>query len=176
MAQKRNRNRTTSQSNTKTGIGCGVLALLLFVGGCNALLGAGDDDHTDDCAMSLTAGSAPQGWIGGGNGGGGRGFTNGGGLGDGSSGGSTGGGLDDVDVPEYKPGMDLADVTPDMQASAEAEHGDMRAVGTDYIWFDKRTNKPFPWEKKDYEKAKRKAEQGEIAKEELEEMEKAQSC
>ncbi|WP_219728395.1 hypothetical protein, partial [Streptomyces cahuitamycinicus] len=98
----------------------------------------------------------------------------------GSSGGTStssgGGGLGDVDVPDYEPGMDPEDVTPDMRATAEAEHGDMRAVGTEWIWFDKRTNKPFPWHKKAYEKAKREAKQAEVVEEELEKLEKAAAC
>jgi hypothetical protein len=65
--------------------------------------------------------------------------------------------------------MDPADVTPDMRASAEAEHGDMRAVGTELIWFDKRTKKPFPWHKKAYEKAKREADAVDAAAKALEE-------
>lgn len=167
------RSRNTRQRNNKTGIGCAVFALIFVVGGCNALLGGGDEDKkTDDCAMALAAGTGPQGWIGGGsNGGGGGGFTSGGGSSDGgssSSGGTSSGGLDDVDVPEYEPGMDVADVTADMQATAEAEHGDMRAVGTEFIWFDKRTNEPFPWHKKAYEKAKREADAVDAAADELE--------
>jgi hypothetical protein len=173
MARSRN---TRQSSNNKTGIGCGVLALLLLVGGCNQLLGIGDDEEqrTADCAMELAAGTGPKGWIGGGsNGGGGGGFTSGGSEGGGSSssGGTStgGGGLGDTDVPDYEPGMDPADVTPDMRASAEAEHGDMRAVGTELIWFDKRTNKPFPWHKKAYEKAKREADAVDAAAKALEE-------
>jgi hypothetical protein len=83
----------------------------------------------------------------------GGGFTTGGGTGgrgsDGgssSSSGSTGssGGLGDADTQDYEPGMAPADVSPDMRASAEVEHGDMRQIGTEWIWFDKRTNEPFP--------------------------------
>jgi hypothetical protein len=44
-----------------------------------------------------------------------------------------------------------------MRASAEVEHGDMRQIGTEWGWFDKRTNKPFPWHKKAYAEAKRAA-------------------
>ncbi|MER5213690.1 hypothetical protein ABT063_24740 [Streptomyces sp. NPDC002838] len=173
MARRRSNQRN---SNSKTSIGCAVFALLLLVGGCNALLGIGDDEvkKTNDCAMALAAGTGPKGWIGGGsNGGGGGGFTSGGGSGDGgsSSGGGTsssGGGSGDVDVPEYEPGMDTADVTPDMRAAAEAEHGDHRVVGTEWIWFDERTNEPFPWHKKAYNKAKREADAVEEAAEALE--------
>jgi hypothetical protein len=45
----------------------------------------------------------------------------------------------------------------------------MRAVGTELIWFDKRTNKPFPWHKKAYEKAKREADAVDAAAKALEE-------
>ncbi|PNG17587.1 hypothetical protein, partial [Streptomyces cahuitamycinicus] len=74
MARSRNNRQS---SNNKTGIGCGVLALLLLVGGCNQLLGIGDDEEqkTADCAMELAAGTGPKGWIGGGSNGGGGGFT-----------------------------------------------------------------------------------------------------
>ncbi len=158
------RSRTNNQSSNKAGIGCAAFALLLLVGGCNQLLGIGDsedDQKTKDCAMAPAAHAGPKGFIGGGNGsgGGGGGFTNGGGGSTSSSGGSSssGDGDLDVDVPDYEPGMDLADVTEDMRTQAEIDHGEMRTVGTEMIWFDKRTGKPFPWHKKAYKKAKREA-------------------
>lgn len=156
------KSRANNQKNNKTGIGCGVLALLLLVGGCNQLLGIGDSDEqkTEDCAMAPAAHAGPKGFIGGGNGnGGGGGFTSGGRGSSSSSGGSSGGvdGDLDADVPTYEPGMGLADVTPEMRDQAETDHGEMRTVGTELIWFDKRTGEPFPWHKKAYKKAKREA-------------------
>jgi hypothetical protein len=161
------------KKSNKAGIGCGVVALLLVVGGCNQLLGIGDDDSSETsstCAMAPVADNiAPDRVIGGGGNGGGWGSSGGSGS-DGSSGGSTSGGSTgglDTDTPDYEPGMDLEDVTPDMQAEAEATHRDMRTVGTEFIWFDKRTNKPFPWEEKAYKKAKKAARAIEEAEEAL---------
>lgn len=162
MAQRR----TSNQKNSKTGIGCAAVALVLLFGGCAQVLGLGDSEEqtTRDCAMAPAAQAGPQQFIGGGNGnGGGGGFTNGGGWGGGDSGSSSGGssgsdGADlDADVPDYEPGMDAADVTPEMRDQAELDHGEMRAVGTKMIWFDKRTGEPFPWYKKAYKRAKREA-------------------
>jgi hypothetical protein len=160
-----------SQRSNKTGIGCGILALLLLVGGCNQLLNLGDDESkSDDCAMAPAAHAGPPGLIGGGNGsGGGGGFTNGGSsTSSGGSSGSGSGGLD-TEVPDYEPGMDPNDVTQEMRDQAETDHGEMRAVGRDLIWFDKRTGDPFPWHKKAYEKAKREADAVEDALADLDE-------
>lgn len=44
-----------------------------------------------------------------------------------------------------------------MRAEAEGDHGDLREVGDDHIWFDERTDKPFPWHKKAYKKAEKTA-------------------
>ncbi|MET9387896.1 hypothetical protein ABZY09_44640 [Streptomyces sp. NPDC002928] len=164
MARIRPTAQTADGNRRKTQAAVAVVVLLLLAGGCNQLLTLGDSDGqtAKDCAMALAAQAAPREFIGGGGNGGG--FTNGGGFGDGGSGGglgsssSSGGSvLDDADVLEYEPGMDLDDVTPDMQATAEGEYGEMQAVGTELIWFDKRTGKPFPWYEDKYEEAKRQA-------------------
>jgi hypothetical protein len=62
--------------------------------------------------------------------------------------------------------MDPDDVTPDMRSEAEIDHGDYRQVGDDWIYFDERTDKPFPWYEKAYKKAKKAARE---AKEEAKE-------
>jgi hypothetical protein len=143
-------------------MGCAAVAVFILIGGCAQMIGIGDGDEqkTTDCAMAPAAHAGLPGLIGGGNGGGGRGgFTNGGGDSSSSTGGSSSSGDAglDTDVPDYDPDMDPADVTPEMQDQAEIKHGETRTVGTELIWFDKRTGEPFPWHKKAYKKAKREA-------------------
>lgn len=141
-------------------VAVGVI-LLLLLGGCQSM-SMGDDGEgtTSNCAMALAAAAGPREFIGGGGNGGG-GITSGG-WGDGGSsstsgGPTTGGSVEDIDIPEYEPGMKLDEITPDMEAEAETAHGEMRAVGTKLIWFDKRTNEAFPWEKRAHDDAKREA-------------------
>lgn len=158
--QRTNRIDQLSDRRKKQIAVCAVLLLLL--GGCQLLtIGDDSDETTSNCAMALAAAAEPKEFIGGG-GNGGHGITSGGGWGDGGSssssgGSSTGGSLDDLDIPEYEPGMKTDEITPEMEAEAEATYGEMRAVGTKLIWFDKRTNEPFPWEKKAHDDAKREA-------------------
>ncbi|MEV2193328.1 hypothetical protein AB0I02_20420 [Streptomyces phaeochromogenes] len=159
MARTRFNTRTSEEDRRKTQAIVAVVVLFVLVGGCNQLLALGDsDEQTDDCAMAPVGLSAPLGVIGGGSGGGG--FTSGGGssgYGGGSSSSSGGGGLDDVNVPEYEPGMDVDEISPDMRAVAESEYGEMQAVGTELIWFDKRTGEPFPWHREKHDEAKAEA-------------------
>ncbi|WP_314178107.1 hypothetical protein [Streptomyces winkii] len=69
-------------------------------------------------------------------------------------------GTRDTDSPDYLQGMNPDDVATDMRAEAEAEYGDYRQVEDtpNHVWFDKRTGKPFRWDKKAYLKATKEAE------------------
>lgn len=149
-------------------IGSAVLAFVV-IGGCASILGIGNEASTtgtEDCAMAPAAAQAP-GRIGGGWGNGGGDGGGDGGLFDGDDSSSGGTGEADLpDTPDYEPAMNPSRVTADMRAQAEVDHGEMREVGDEFVYFDKRTDKPFPWHKKAYAKAKeaaRKAEASETA-------------